>query len=107
MSQSIPAANAPMLTDDAVVEAIGRHLLRLMRESDPSFDTPLARDSSFDALGLDSMTRVSLVQALEEDYAIELDPGLAFDFVTIDALAQYVRAQVNGEAIDEKKLLGI
>lgn len=107
MNASVPGEGAPPLTDAAVADAIRRHLLRLLRESDPDFDTPLTGETSFDALGLDSMARVGLVQALETEYGLTLEPGLAFDFVTVDALAQYVRAQANGEAIDEKTLLGI
>lgn len=104
---SASTEGAVKLTDAAVVDAIQRHLLRLLRESDPGFDASLSVESSFDALGLDSMTRVGLVQALEDEFALALDPGLAFDFVTVGALAQYVRAKANGEAIDEKTLLGI
>ncbi len=107
MSAPVHRDAAVKVTDEAVVETLCRHLGRLLREADPAFDAPLTREASFDALGLDSMARVSLVQALEEEYALTLEPGLAFDFVTVDALARYVCAQINGEAIDEKALLGI
>lgn len=107
MNAVAPAADPARATDELVAEAIRRHLLRLLRAAEPGFDAPLPGDTSFDALGLDSMTRVGLVQALEDEFARSLEPGLAFDFVTIDALAAYVRAQINGEAIDEKALLGI
>lgn len=107
MSVPTPVVDPARATDEAVAEAIRRHLLRLLREGDPGFDAPLPGDTSFDALGLDSLTRVGLVQALEDEFGHSLEPGLAFDFVTIDALSAYVRARINGEAIDEKALLGI
>lgn len=107
MNASVPVDDAARVTDEVVAEAIRRHLLELLREGDPAFDMPLPGDASFDALGLDSMVRVGLVQALEDEFAFSLEPGLAFDFVTIDALASFVRAQINGDAIDEKALLGI
>lgn len=107
MNAPVSHENALKLTDAIVADAIRRHLLRALRESDPGFDAPLTDASSFDALGLDSMARVGLVQALETEYGLTLEPGLAFDFVTVGALAQYVRAKANGEAIDEKTLLGI
>ncbi|AUI85591.1 hypothetical protein BS333_03970 [Vibrio azureus] len=49
-------------------------------------------NTSFDALGLDSMTRVQLVTALEDELGVELDPVLGFEYPTIASLCKQVES---------------
>ncbi len=44
-------------------------------------------NTSFDALGMDSITRVELVAAIEEKFELDLDPVLGFEYPTIGSLS--------------------
>ncbi|SHO56625.1 acyl carrier protein [Vibrio quintilis] len=56
---------------------------------------PVSVDTSFDSLGLDSVTRVEMIGGLEEALGMDLDPTLGFEYPTIASLSQYVTAQGN------------
>lgn len=47
-------------------------------------------DTSFDALGMDSITRVELVAAIEERFELDLDPVLGFEYPTIGAMSTHI-----------------
>ena len=50
-------------------------------------------NTSFDSLGLDSVTRVEMIGALEEAFGLDLDPILGFEYPTIKSLKQQIIAQ--------------
>ncbi|HEX8145430.1 MAG TPA: acyl carrier protein [Pyrinomonadaceae bacterium] len=52
----------------------------------------------FASYGLDSMTMVTLSGDLEEWLGLRLAPTLAWDYPTIEALAQYLATEVNNSA---------
>lgn len=58
----------------------------------------LARDTSFDALGLDSISRVGLVTQLGKAVGRDIDPELAYEHGTPHRLAIHVAALLSGES---------
>lgn len=48
------------------------------------------RDASLTSFGLDSLAMVNLVALIEERLDIELEPELAFNYPTINALAGFI-----------------
>ncbi|MEM9577076.1 MAG: acyl carrier protein [Pseudomonadota bacterium] len=48
------------------------------------------RDASLTSFGLDSLEMVNLVARMEEALGIELEPELAFNYPTINALADHI-----------------
>lgn len=55
------------------------------------------RDASLTSFGLDSLAMVNLVVLIEERLGIELEPELAFNYPTINALAGFI-GQTKGAA---------
>jgi acyl carrier protein len=53
----------------------------------------------FDRYGLSSMTAVLMTGEMEEWLGRSLDPTLAYDYPTVEALAQYLTLPSNGKAI--------
>ncbi len=50
----------------------------------------IAPETSFASLGLDSAAAVHFVLELEQEYGIELYPGVTQDYPTIAQLAEYL-----------------
>ena len=104
----VSPSDASSLDVASVVESVKRQLTVLLQDADPDSAPPrIDEHASFDLLGLDSMSRVGLVAALEKEYGVALEPTAAYDFVTVGALSQFVWSRVTGTALDEKKLLGV
>ncbi|MET8629335.1 acyl carrier protein [Kitasatospora sp. NPDC004669] len=71
-----------------IVERVARHV-----EMDPaglSVSVPLA------TYGLDSVVALSLCGDIEEEYGVELEPTLAWDYPTVEALADHLAARLAG-----------
>ncbi|WP_169516971.1 acyl carrier protein [Azohydromonas australica] len=100
-----PSAAATSVAD--VSERIRQRLTQLLRENQVDFKEAIGDDMSFDYIGLDSLARVNLLSALDEEFGIALDATAAYDFVTVGALSQYVWSQLTGEALDLKKVLEV
>ncbi len=73
-------------------QAVHAFLLDEIRRALHPDDAPPDGDTSFSAMGLDSMTQVTLIGRLEEYLGLELDPTLAYDYPTINALAGKLEA---------------
>ncbi|MCX7419173.1 MAG: acyl carrier protein [Planctomycetia bacterium] len=58
----------------------------------------LARDTTFDALGLDSISRVGLVTQLGNAVGREIDPEMAYEHGSPHRLAVHVAALLGGES---------
>jgi acyl carrier protein len=71
------------------------------------FTETITNHMSFDYIGLDSLARVNLLVALEKEFSISLDPTAAYDFVTVNALAEFVWSVISGTPLDLKKTLEI
>jgi acyl carrier protein len=81
---------------DAVTCTVRKHLLALLSESNPQAAITLDDDASFDSLGLDSISRVGLVERIAQEYNLDLDITAAYDFITVQALARFVHASDAG-----------
>lgn len=67
----------------------------------PEFSIDEHRDTSFSSLGLDSADHVRLSTLVEDSLSVEVDPTLAFDYPTINALVAYLEqhfGDTTGEA---------
>ncbi|MEY9870874.1 acyl carrier protein [Streptacidiphilus sp. MAP12-33] len=67
----------------------------LYLERDPaaiSLSVPLA------TYGLDSVVALSLCGDIEEEYGVELEPTVAWDYPTVEALADHLGDQIAGSA---------
>ncbi|MBD1227812.1 MULTISPECIES: acyl carrier protein [Xenorhabdus] len=53
-------------------------------------DIPIGEHVSFDSLGLDSASRVTLISQLEKTLQRKLDPILGYEYPTIHALAEHI-----------------
>ena len=67
----------------------------------------LARDTTFDALGLDSISRVGLVTQLEKAIGREIDPEISYEHDTPHSLAVYVATLLGGSSESGAKLPSI
>jgi acyl carrier protein len=63
-----------------------RHMVPIFLER----GLPVDMDTSFDALGLDSLARVELITALENQFNVNLDPVLGFEYPTIRSLSEHI-----------------
>ncbi|WP_035798978.1 acyl carrier protein [Crocosphaera chwakensis] len=43
--------------------------------------------------GLDSMAQLSMIEALEKQLTIEIDPTIAYDYPTIEELSKYLEEE--------------
>jgi acyl carrier protein len=53
----------------------------------------ISKEISFSELGLDSISAVSLSQAIQEMWNIEIDPTIAWDFPTVNLLSKYLTSE--------------
>ncbi|CDL85660.1 acyl carrier protein [Xenorhabdus szentirmaii] len=53
-------------------------------------DIPIGVHVSFDSLGLDSSSRVTLIAQLEKVLQKKLDPILGYEYPTIQSLTEYI-----------------
>jgi acyl carrier protein len=56
----------------------------------PEFSIDEHRDTSFSSLGLDSADHVRLSTLIEDQLSVDVDPTLAFDYPTINALVAHL-----------------
>jgi|GEM_PF-4861861 len=61
----------------------------------------LDRDASLTSFGLDSLAMVNLVALIEERLETELEPELAFNYPTINALAGHLESRVGDAKVEE------
>ncbi|MFF3062165.1 acyl carrier protein [Streptomyces sp. NPDC057909] len=74
-----------------IVERVALHV-----EMDPgalSVSVPLA------TYGLDSVVALSLCGDIEEKYGVELEPTVAWDYPTVEALADHLAGRLAGSTI--------
>ena len=92
---------------DDVAALIKRLLTESLQVNRPDFSERIGNDMSFDYIGLDSLARVDLLTGLDRALGVSLDPTAAYDFVTVQALAEFVWASLSGAEMDVRKALGI
>jgi len=68
-------------------------LAAILQVAKHKIDTRVA----FDRLGLDSVMAVSLLVDLERRFAVELSPDAVFEYQTVEALCEYIRAVGAGD----------
>ena len=102
MQQQAASAEKPQALPDVLAWVI--HYLETKH---PETKESVHGDMSFDSVGLDSLARVEMIAAMEAAFGIELDPTLAYDFVTPGALSGFVWGQLSGEPVDQKQLMGM
>jgi acyl carrier protein len=73
-----------------LAERIALYLKRRPSEIDPS--VPLAE------YGLDSVAALSLCGDIEEDFDLVLEPTVAWDYPTVQALAQHLMEEFSAES---------
>jgi acyl carrier protein len=73
-------------TRDMVLHMLNRHLST--KVSDFSFNEH--SDVSFSSLGLDSADHVELTGVIEDYLQVKVEPTLAFDYPTINALVDFL-----------------
>lgn len=81
--------------------------MQQLRDSGVELAEPIGNDMSFDYIGLDSLARVELLTALDNEFGTRLDPTTAYDFVTVGALAKFVWSRLTGEILDLKQVLEV
>ncbi|ANG61609.1 hypothetical protein A8C75_03375 [Marinobacterium aestuarii] len=64
----------------------------------PEFSIDAHRDTSFSSLGLDSADHVRLSTLIEDQLSVEVDPTLAFDYPTINALIAHLEQRFGTQA---------
>lgn len=73
-----------------LVEILADALADIVETSSGTRPTEIDRDASLTSFGLDSLAMVNLVALIEERLSIELQPELAFNYPTINALANFI-----------------
>ena len=72
-----------------LTEDISAHLTEAIDE----FSIELHLDTSFSRLGLDSAGHVQLSGIIEDHTQTEIEPTIAFDYPTINALLQFLESK--------------
>jgi acyl carrier protein len=96
-----------MLTIDQICCGIKEELVDYCKREGRTLQQPIHDQMSLDYIGLDSLSRVELLEALDQKYQVSLEPTAAYDFVTVRALAEYVHSVFTGTPLDERKALGV
>lgn len=65
-------------------------LAETLKKTTDSCPDPIDTDASLTSFGLDSLAMVNFVTQIEEVIGVELEPELAFNYPTINALAKFV-----------------
>jgi acyl carrier protein len=73
---------------DKLLERVSRVLTTVADLSAP------APDQDFDALGIDSLTRLELLAILEKEFDIEISEDFLVEFRTINRVVQVVRGRL-------------
>ncbi|WP_444902915.1 acyl carrier protein [Microbulbifer sp. CnH-101-E] len=66
----------------------------------PEFSIDKHSDTSFSSLGLDSADHVQLSTMVEDHLSVDVDPTLAFDYPTINALVAHLENNFLGTALE-------
>ena len=82
---TIPARR-PSSIADWLVDRVAEHLDMPARDIDTSL--PLAE------LGIDSVGAVSLVGEVEDEWELDVDPTMIFDYPTIDDIAVFIADEI-------------
>lgn len=80
-------------SQDQLVAALSKELGAVIAEKHGAAPEVVDPDASLTSFSLDSLAMVTLVARIEEALGIELEPELAFNYPTINALAGYIAAQ--------------
>lgn len=75
----------PATIQDWLVERVADYTERAPHQIDPA--VPLAE------LGLDSVSAVNLCGEIEDEWSLDVDPTLVFDYPTIAAIAAHIAAE--------------
>ncbi|MFY0595221.1 MAG: acyl carrier protein [Cognatishimia sp.] len=78
------------ITQPALAEILADALADIVETSSGTRPATVNRDASLTSFGLDSLAMVNLVTLIEERLDIELEPELAFNYPTINALADFI-----------------
>lgn len=74
-------------TKDVLVEK----LIQYICTKAPSFTSEEHLDTSFSALGLDSVSHVEMTTVIENYLQVTVDPALAFNYPTVNSLVGYLQ----------------
>ena len=83
--------NKQIITQERIQAWVKKYLVDNIK-LDKSLINP---NTSFDALGLDSVKQVELLGALEDCLGTKIEPTLAYDYPTIAALSSEIAFRIN------------
>ncbi|MFC6635710.1 acyl carrier protein [Microbulbifer taiwanensis] len=78
------------MTADFCLKPLMEQIADFIVAKTPEFSIEEHSDTSFSSLGLDSADHVRLSALVEDHLSIEVDPTLAFDYPTINALTAHL-----------------
>lgn len=78
------------LSQAELSDSLAQLLADLMESATGTRPDVIDRDASFTSYGLDSLAMVTFVAQIEETIGIELEPELAFNYPTLNALAKFI-----------------
>ena len=81
---------------DAVFEQVQRALPK-------DFDCKPTLDSPLDEIGLDSLTRMNVLNCLEEKFQLRFSEDSLYDMSTCRDLIEYIQAQVSPESVERRE----
>lgn len=70
-----------------------RHYIAQKLETDVE---NIVATESFDSFGLDSMTRACMIVDIGEQLGAELEPAIAYDYGSVQDLAQWIEGELAG-----------
>ncbi len=83
----------------AISQSVLEHVRRVVA---PELVSDLTLDRSLDDLGLDSITRLSMLNCLEEAFHIRFTEDSLYDMVTCRDVIDYIEATVNGRGVNPR-----
>lgn len=83
----------PITKDD-----IRERMIELVASALASSPQAIRSDTLFSKLGVDSVAVVDIARQLEMWLQLEIDPTVAWDYPTIDAMALYLEEQCRAQA---------
>jgi len=90
-------APAPPHSEQSIRDWLTVYIGRQVREEQ------IPPDRTFEEYGLDSRSAVRLSGVLEKAFALELDPGLLFEYRTIGSLAAYLAERLGCTAPEQAR----
>jgi acyl carrier protein len=77
--------------EDKSLEVLVEKLVSYLSTKVPDFSPQEHLDASFSSLGLNSTDHVEMTAIIEDSLQLNVEPTLAFDYPTINALVNYLQ----------------